>query len=147
MCHTVLMTKEQRNKYMRDRYAGRPDVRQYQTDQVLSRYYCGGWASVQARNQALKVEVLTHYGHEGKLQCCWAGCDVTDVDMLSLDHVKDDGAQHRKHIGATRAYQWAKSHGFPLGVFQTLCQNHQWKKELTRRRQCAILKVGGPHDT
>jgi hypothetical protein len=141
------MKKEQFNKYMRDRYAARPDVREYQINRTLSRYYSGGWQAVQTQNEALKKEVLMHYGRDGKLQCCWAGCEVTDLDMLSLDHIKDDGAEHRKYLGTIRAYQWAKAHEFPTDIFQTLCMNHQWKKELTRRRAAAILKVGGsPHD-
>jgi len=127
-----MMTKDQFNKYMRDRYATRLDVREYQIGRTLARYHAGHWASVQSQNQELKKEVLTHYGKNGKLQCCWDGCVVDDLDVLSLDHLADDGAEHRKHIG-TRIYRWAKSHGFPP-VLQTLCMNHQWKKELTRRR-------------
>ena len=135
MGYSSIMTKEQRNQYMKDRYANRPDVREYQTNRTLTRYYAGEWKLVQARNQELKKEVLTHYGPEGKLGCCWVGCDVVDIDMLSLDHIADDGAIHRKALGlGTRIYQWAKKHEFPRGVLQTLCHNHQWKKELTRRR-------------
>jgi hypothetical protein len=127
------MKKEQFNQYMRDRYAARPDVREYQIGRMLAHYHAGHWAEVQAQNQELKREVLTHYGKGGKLQCCWADCTVDDLDVLSLDHIEDDGAEHRKHIG-TRIYRWAKRHGFPP-TLQTLCMNHQWKKELTRRRR------------
>ena len=118
---------------MRDRYAARLDVREYQIAKTLSRYHAGHWNSVQVQNQELKNEVLTHYGKNGRLQCCWDGCDVSDVDVLSLDHINDDGAEHHKHIG-TRIYRWAKKSGFPP-ILQTLCMNHQWKKELTRRRK------------
>src|SRR5271166_3554308 len=108
------MTKKQRNKYMRDRYAARPDVREYQITKVLSRYYAGHWVEVQSKNMSLKEEVLTHYGHNGKLQCCWPNCEVKDLDMLSLDHIHDDGAAHRKALGlGTRMYQWAKTNRFP----------------------------------
>jgi len=44
---------------------------------------------------SLKLEVLSHYGH-GKLQCAWPGCNVVDVDMLSLDHINNDGGKERK---------------------------------------------------
>lgn len=135
------MTKKQREKrkkymrdYMRTRYAARSDVRQRQIDAVLSRYYSRDWKTIQENNQTLKVEVLTHYGRGGKLKCCASPCEVSDPDMLSLDHIKDDGAAHRKVLGAgTRLYRWAKSHGFPEGILQTLCYNHQMKKEITRR--------------
>ena len=136
MWYSVVMTKEQRNKYMRDRYAARPEARAYQIERTLARYHAGLWAGMQTQNQRLKQEVLTHYGKDGNLQCCWPECTIKDLDMLSLDHVNDDGAEHRKHIGkGTRMYLWAKRCGFPVGILQTLCHNHQWKKELTRRRK------------
>jgi hypothetical protein len=55
--------------------------------------------------------------------------------MLSLDHVNNDGAKDRvgNLKGGYAFYRWLKTHGFP-GEFQTLCHNHQWKKELMRRR-------------
>jgi hypothetical protein len=95
-----------------------------------------------AKRYALKVEVLTHYGPKGALRCCWEGCAVCDVDMLSLDHMNNNGASERKELygtnkgiqgGSTRVYARVKREGFPLG-FQTLCMNHQWKKEITRLR-------------
>jgi hypothetical protein len=78
-----------------------------------------------------KVEVLTHYGPEHKLQCSWLRCDVTDIDMLSLDHINNDGAEdRRKNAGASgdALYRQAARDGLPKG-FQTLCFNHQMKKE------------------
>ena len=81
--------------------------------------------------------VLAHYGPAQKLQCSWPECDVTDVDMLSLDHVRNDGNIERKidrNNGAgCNLYRRLKVAGFPDG-FQTLCHNHQWKKEILRRR-------------
>lgn len=88
----------------------------------------------------LKIEVLSHYGPQGRLQCNWPECEVTDVDMLSLDHVQNDGAQDRRsvnrgrHDGGTHIYHRVRKADFPDG-FQTLCHNHQWKKELMRRRE------------
>jgi hypothetical protein len=86
----------------------------------------------------LKIEVLSHYGPQGKLQCSWPECAVTDVDMLSLDHMNNDGAQDRKSEhrggGGSKTYCRVRKQGFPDG-FQTLCHNHQWKKELMRRRE------------
>jgi hypothetical protein len=90
----------------------------------------------------LKVEVLTHYGPGHILKCCWDMCTVSDVDMLSLDHKDNNGAAERKELygrnkgsqgGSTRVYARVKREGFPSG-FQTLCMNHQWKKEIQRVR-------------
>jgi hypothetical protein len=93
------------------------------------------WAAKGGRAQ-IKIEVLSHYGPDGKLQCCWPGCEVADIDMLSLDHVRNDGAKDRnthRGAGGVVLYQRLLRAGFPDG-FQTLCHNHQWKKELMRRR-------------
>ena len=92
---------------------------------------------VSAHRKRRKIEALTHYGKDGKLKCCWEGCTINDIDMLSLDHIKDDGAEHRREIAENRdsysgrgndMYQWIRQQGFPEG-FQTLCMNHQFKKQ------------------
>lgn len=87
------------------------------------------------RRAALKLEVLTHYSPNETLGCSWEGCSITDVDMLSLDHIQNDGAKDRKDNPgpSTSTYFKVKQKGFPLGL-QTLCWNHQWKKELTHSR-------------
>lgn len=82
-----------------------------------------------------KVEVLTHYGKDGRLQCCWSGCQETDIDVLTLDHVNNDGWEYRKR-GGTRGrgiYHLVRHANYPDG-FQTLCMNHQFKKEILRKR-------------
>lgn len=88
-------------------------------------------------NAEVKTEVLTHYGPDGKLQCAWPGCDITDLDMLSLDHINNDGARERKYAarggGGVATYHRVRKLNYPIG-YQTLCHNHQWKKELMRRR-------------
>src|ERR1035437_8470913 len=94
------------------------------------------------QKETKKIEALTHYGKNGTLACCWEGCTVNDVDMLSLDHVKNDGAEHRRKLVGNRSsfsgkgkdiYQWAICQGFPEG-FQTLCMNHQFKKQRIKNR-------------
>jgi hypothetical protein len=88
--------------------------------------------------------VLTTYGPNGELRCSWDNCQVDDLDMLTLDHVKDNGAEHRRALQpqfsgkrpvvASLLYTLLKKNNFPPG-YQTLCANHQIKKELMRRRQ------------
>lgn len=135
--------KAERTAYMRRRRANNPEIREKE------RLKCREWAKANPEKakrsyisyrEELKFEVLTHYGKDGKLQCCWEHCEVCDVDMLTLDHLKDNGAEHRRIIGkgSSPTYLWAKREGFPEG-FQTLCWNHQWKKQLNRvkgRTQC-----------
>jgi hypothetical protein len=82
----------------------------------------------------LKLEVLTHYGPNGTLGCCWVGCDVVDIDMLSLDHINDDGCKQRRVsnvYGANFYFIVAKEKPTDL---QTLCMNHQFKKRAMRPR-------------
>jgi hypothetical protein len=85
--------------------------------------------------KAIKLEVLSRYGKGGRAVCCWPGCTVSDPDMLTLDHVNDDGAKHRRETGlmGKTLYARLKRQGWPLG-YQTLCGGHQWKKEVLRRR-------------
>jgi hypothetical protein len=89
------------------------------------------------RNRKLKISVLTHYGKNGILQCRWRNCPVSDVDCLTLDHVKNDGNVQRnkpgRGAGVSFFYEIVKRK-FPLGL-QTLCWNHQWKKEIAKRKK------------
>lgn len=84
----------------------------------------------------LKLELLTHYGVSGRAECCWPECGITDMDMLTLDHINDNGAEHRKQLSSSShtLYSFVKKNNFPPD-FQTLCHNHQWKKEMMRRRR------------
>jgi hypothetical protein len=93
-------------------------------------------ASANASNLRLKIRILTHYGKRKRLMCSWSGCGVGDIDCLTLDHVKDNGKQHREsgYEGGIGGYRQLERAGYPKG-FQTLCGNHQLKKENLRRRR------------
>jgi hypothetical protein len=85
----------------------------------------------------LKKAVFEHYGG---FVC--AGCGFDDQRCLSIDHIKNDGAEHRrslqKQFGQTQLfagrafYSWLKRSGFPEG-FQVLCMNCQWIKKFDSR--------------
>lgn len=100
------------------------------------------------RVASIKLEVLSHYSPNGVLGCSWETCKVCDIDMLTLDHVNNDGAALRKVHGAGGAtYYYVKQHGYPEG-YQTLCWNHQWKKEILHRHRksnisCQIVPTRG----
>lgn len=134
------MTKEeQRLKYSRDK-AYREKRKQYSRNayRKIPREKLRVYAN--RRREELKKEVLTHYGKLGKLMCCWRGCTVCDLDMLSLDHIKDDGAKHRSSKGnrtcfcGKEIYYWVKRNSYPKD-FQTLCMNHQYKKQRIKNRK------------
>src|ERR1700676_1458078 len=80
-----------------------------------------------------KLIVLARYSKGDTRKCCWHGCDVTDPDMLTIDHINDDGAEHRKENGRN-IYVYLTSCKFLKG-FQTLCFNHQWKKRMLGLRE------------
>lgn len=69
--------------------------------------------------QKLKREVFEVYG----LTC--ACCDEPNMAFLTIDHVNNDGAAHRKELGCSsgaKFYYWLKTNNWPRG-FQTLCFN------------------------
>ena len=88
---------------------------------------------------SLRVEAFNHYG--------WVcvKCGEANTDFLTLDHVNDGGAQHRRRFGPV-LYLWAKENGYPPAL-QAMCYNCQWVKELRRRRDSAWGSRASPVDT
>jgi hypothetical protein len=65
----------------------------------------------------LKAKVFDHYGDFCKC------CGETYHEFLTVDHINDDGAEHRRNVtGTTSIYRWLVSNDFPSG-FQILCWN------------------------
>ena len=135
---TMSYSGEQRKIYERLRYANNPKVRERQhsryvknADKIKARHRIIGKAYRQNR----KLEVLTHYGKNGRLQCCWQDCEINDPDLLTIDHIQNDGGCQRRNgqgLGL-KLYTDLRKRNYPDG-FQTLCWNHQMKKEILRRR-------------
>lgn len=73
----------------------------------------------------LKFLVLSHYS--GGVPHC-ATCFFSDIDALCLDHIDNNGAEHRRSnfgnrtMAGTTFYRWVKKNNFPSG-FQVLCAN------------------------
>lgn len=76
-----------------------------------------------------KIKVLTYYSKRKRPTCI--GCNEKEIKILSLDHIKNDGKEHRKTLSGDGTgeviYDWIIKNNFPKG-FQTLCMNCQWKK-------------------
>lgn len=70
-----------------------------------------------ARNHEFKLRVFNAYGG---VQC--ACCGESNHEYLTLDHVNNDGAAHRKELNGKPIYHWLCRNGFPPG-FQVLCMN------------------------
>lgn len=81
--------------------------------------------------------VMDHYG--GKCACC--GEDA--IEFLTIDHINNDGAEHRKTVlshasrngRSVRLYSWLVQEGFPSG-FQVLCMNCNTAKGFYGRCPC-----------
>jgi len=71
----------------------------------------------------LKKEAYTRYG--GK---CFH-CLVDNEEYLTIDHIDNLGAAHRKIIGPN-IYIWLKRQNYPIDNFQILCYNCNYKKAL-----------------
>lgn len=88
--------------------------------------------------QRMKYEIFNKYSDEEiKCKCC----GITDIDVLTIDHVNNNGIEHRSiGIVGNMLYKWLKKNGFPSG-YQVLCLNDNIKKEIERRRE--YPKIGG----
>ena len=76
-------------------------------------------------NQRLRIETFKAYGG---FQCIC--CGITEPMMLTIDHIKGHGNEHRKeclgikygNIAGLKFYRWLRANGYPKG-FQVLCFN------------------------
>lgn len=87
-------------------------------------------------NRDLRDEVYAAYGGYS-CKCC----GETEPEFLQLDHVNNDGAEHRRAIGSRNVYYWCKKNGFPPG-FQVLCANCNYAK--AHYGQCPHRKEAKP---
>lgn len=73
-----------------------------------------------------RLRALMAYGG-----CC-ACCGEAEYEFLAIDHVYNDGAQHRREMKqqGVRLYAWLEAHGYPQDRFQILCHNCNMAKGL-----------------
>ncbi len=85
-----------------------------------------------SREKAQERKLLTFQAYGGIFCKC---CGETNPIFLTIDHVNNDGAEHRRKIHGRRdggnIYSWLKAHRFPPG-FQVLCFNCNHGKYLNR---------------
>jgi hypothetical protein len=78
------------------------------------------------RRKEKKSHVYEHYCQgTPRCQCC----GETEIKFLSLDHVNNDGAKHRRELGKNvdHMYDWIIRNGFPP-MFQVLYFNCNYAK-------------------
>lgn len=88
------------------------------------------------KQQVLKKECINSYG--GKCE----HCGEIDLDVLTIDHIYDDGYTERvisrnntvyRPTGAAM-HEQLKRLGFPKGNHQVLCWNCNFRKDIIRRK-------------
>lgn len=77
-----------------------------------------------ARKHSYKIkdEVFAAYGGY-ECKCC----GEKTVEFLQIDHIENNGAEHRKTLKRGSMYPWLKKNKFPPG-YQVLCCNCNWAK-------------------
>ena len=77
-------------------------------------------------NQRNKRIAFEHYGGVPPKCTC---CGEKEFEFLTIDHINNDGKEHRKLIGAGSyaLYRWLLKNNFPDG-FQIMCMNCNWAK-------------------
>jgi hypothetical protein len=70
--------------------------------------------------QKTRLAVLELYG--GKPPRC-ACCGETYIEFLAVDHINNDGGEHRKEISRQSIYPWLLRNEYQPDRFQVLCHN------------------------
>ncbi len=76
----------------------------------------------------IRYEVLSHYSKGEPICNC---CNITDLDVLCIDHILGGGKKHRKetNLWGAKLCWYLKRNNFPKG-FQVLCANCNLKKRI-----------------
>lgn len=91
--------------------------------------YLADWNAARREKWKLAaVNVLTN--GEGTCRDCGQG----DLDVLTFDHIENNGKEHRKDVPTSKFLWWLIKNDYPDG-FQVLCANCNLKKEVIRRRK------------
>ena len=89
-----------------------------------------------------RLKVLGHYSGSD-IQC--AACGELEAEFLQLDHVDDDGAEHRRSLGlksGDELLRWCIRNGFPVTPrLQVLCANCNLLKRFAHLRARHAAKL------
>lgn len=88
----------------------------------IKKYICNNCNNKLKRNYQinLKLKAYQQYGNA----CNICGCNK--LEFLTIDHINNDGAQHRKNI--YNIYSWLKINNYPTNNYQLLCFNCNYLK-------------------
>lgn len=112
--------RQQNNASARKQYAANPEHKRKLKKESMERTRDALRARYRRINAERKLRVLSAYG--GVCRCC-----LEDrPEFLCMDHINNDGAQHRRAIrnsGGTGTYAWLERNGYPKDIVQILCFN------------------------
>jgi len=111
--------REEFKKLASERYHGNRELIRKRRLELAHKHRAKNNEREKIRYAKLRLEIVSEYG--GRCACC----GESEVLFLELDHVRNDGVNHRKQIGrgSNPFYKWIKKNGFPKGSFQLLCAN------------------------
>lgn len=98
-------------------------------------------------NTKLRLEALMHYCN-GVLKCSCPGCNVTEFEFLTFDHINNNGAEFRKSLGGKSSgggvssvdvVLWLKKNNYPEGI-QVLCWNCNSNSARQRGKPCPHMR-------
>lgn len=118
-CAVVRWKREKGRKYFRNRYA--------QDKEKFKQY-----TRIHRRKQ--KHQCYMAYGG---YKCACPPCGETNPKFLTLDHINNDGASHRRSLSKKKVkagpslYTWIIKNNFPP-LFQVLCYNCNCGKNINR---------------
>jgi hypothetical protein len=75
--------------------------------------------NIKRRTGEIKLIVLTHYSNGQPICAC---CGEKNIKFLTIDHINNDGAEHRKKIKNYNICYWLKKNDYPEG-FGVRCYN------------------------
>ena len=80
------------------------------------------------RNARLRIEALEYYSN-GLMKCnC---CGESQERFLTIDHIDNSGAEHRRKVGRGGVLRNLKKEGYPKG-FRVLCFNCNCGREYNK---------------
>jgi hypothetical protein len=92
------------------------------------------------KNYKDKIALIKEYG--GKCVCC----GEFEPIFLTIDHINEDGAKHRKENGiyaGASFYRWLKQQGYPKDNYQVLCFNCNFAKHVLGKCPHQLPPAGG----
>lgn len=85
----------------------------------------------------IKLKVFNFYSNN---KICCNCCGESHIEFLDLDHIDNNGAEHRKKLGGQASvYYWIVRNNYPNG-FQLLCKNCNMYKARDPKHICIHQK-------